>query len=135
MPPMLMQHDQDPAEVIFKAIGMKKPGVLPGFEIFANRVLVGVYKRPEKTKSQILLPDQTRDEDKYQGKVGLIVKLGPTAFKDASGGWQWPDDIGLGDWVYYRASDGWALAVNQVECRQLDDMDIRGRVDEPDKIW
>ena len=114
---------------------LNRLGDISKLEVCHNQVVCMIYRRPEQTQSGIILPDQNRDEDKYQGKVGLIVKLGPTAFKDASGGWQWPEDIGLGDWVYYRASDGWALAVNQQDCRQLDDTDIRGRVDEPDKIW
>ena len=69
MPAMLMEHDVDPREGL-----LKKIGDLSKVEVFNNQILVAVYLRPEKTKSGILLPGQTRDEDKYQSKVGLVIK-------------------------------------------------------------
>ena len=40
MPPMLMSHDEDPREIIYSKVGMKK-GIIPGFVLHGNRVLVG----------------------------------------------------------------------------------------------
>jgi hypothetical protein len=57
-----------------------KIGDISTLTLAANNVLVAVYKRPEKTKSGIILTDQNRDEDNYQSKVGLVLKVGPTAF-------------------------------------------------------
>ena len=62
---MLMRHDEDPSQLIFDKIGMKN-GKIPGFTLFGNRVLLGVYERPAKTKSGIILADQTRNEDHHQ---------------------------------------------------------------------
>ena len=58
---------------------------------------VAVYERPEQTKSKIFLTDSVRDEDKFQGKVGLVVKMGPDAFVD-SGGWVFQRKAAVGDW-------------------------------------
>ena len=133
MPAMLMVHERDPREAL-----KDKIGPVDDFELFNNQVLCAVYIRPEKTRGGIMLPDSTRDEDKNQGKVGLVLKVGENAFKDSSGKWTWPQDIGVGDWVYFRASDGWAITLNGQKdnlCRILDDVDIRGRIQHPDQVW
>jgi co-chaperonin GroES (HSP10) len=96
---------------------------------------VAVYIRPEKTKSGIILSDKTRDEDRYQSKVGLIVKKGPSAFVDDDGKWFSGLDVNEGDWIVFRPSDGWNITVNGTLCRMLDDMSIRARISHPDQVW
>lgn len=130
MPAMTMDHSVDPKKELLKEIGDLKE-----FELFNNQVLVAIYIRPEKTKSGILLPGQTRDEDKWQGKVGLVVKCGPTAFNDETGEWFKGVNVGLGDWVVFRPSDGWQLTVNKVLCRVIDDVNVRGKIKQPDFVW
>jgi len=130
MPAMLMSHDTDPREAL-----LEKVGSLESVELFNNQVLVAIYVRPEKTRSGIILADTTRDEDKSQGKVGLVVKLGSDAFDDPSGKWFNGTKLEIGDWVFFRASDGWAISINQVPCRILDDTNVRGRVQQPDQVW
>lgn len=130
MPFMIMKHEVDPAKAILDEIGD-----LSTVEVFNNQLLVAVYIRPEQTKSGILLPGQTRDEDKYQSKVGLVLKKGPSAFEDTSGEWFKDVDINVNDWIVMRSSDGWSITVNGILCRMLDDMNVRGRVDHPDRVW
>ena len=125
-----MAHDTDPREHLQKEVGD-----LSGVEIFNMQVLVAVYIRPEKTKSGIILSDKTRDEDRFQSKVGLIVKKGPSAFVDDEGKWFSGLDIKEGDWIVFRPSDGWNVTVNGTLCRMLDDMSIRGRISHPDQVW
>lgn len=130
MPFMVMEHQTDPKEAILKELGD-----ISSLEIYNNQVLVAVYIRPEKTKSGILLPGQTRDEDKFQSKVGLVLKLGPSAFEEAADDWFKDVEINEHDWVVFRPSDGWSITVNNVLCRMIDDVNIRGRVDHPDRVW
>jgi co-chaperonin GroES (HSP10) len=130
MPFMIMQHEVDPAKVILDEIGDTSK-----VEVFNNQLLVAVYIRPEKTKSGLLLPGQTRDEDKFQSKVGLVLKKGPSAFQDTSGEWFQDIDIDVNEWIIMRSSDGWSITVNGVLCRMIDDMNVRGRVDHPDRVW
>jgi co-chaperonin GroES (HSP10) len=130
MPFMIMQHEVDPAKVILDEIGDTSK-----VEVFNNQLLVAVYIRPEKTKSGLLLPGQTRDEDKFQSKVGLVLKKGPSAFQDTSGEWFQDIDIDINEWIIMRSSDGWSITVNGVLCRMIDDMNVRGRVDHPDRVW
>ena len=134
MPPMIMQHDTDPKKDIWDNIGD-----LSSFELFNNQVLVAVYVRPEKTAGGIIIPGATRDEDKIQGKVGLVVKKGPEAFVGAEE-WFGNTTLEIGDWVVFRPSDGWSITINggnkeKVLCRILDDVNIRGRVQHPDHVW
>jgi co-chaperonin GroES (HSP10) len=130
MPFMIMEHEIDPAESI-----RNEMGDISSVEVFNNQVLVAVYIRPQKTKSGIILTNQTTDEDRYQSKVGLVLKKGPQAFEDVSG--QWFDGLNIeeGDWIVFRPSDGWNITVNNVLCRIIDDVNIRGRVDQPDRVW
>lgn len=130
---MAMLHERDPAQVLLDAIGD-----LSGVEIYHNQVLVVVYQRPEKTVGGIIVPDTTggtRDEDKWQSKVALVVKAGPQAFDDPTGKWFKDVDVKAGDWVFFRASDGWNITVNKTLCRILDDTVIRGKVDHPDRVF
>ena len=130
MPPMKMTHVVDPKVDIFESVGDIKD-----FEMFNNQLLVAIYVRPQRTASGIFLTDNTVDEDKFQGKVGLVVKLGPDAFEDETGKWFKDVKINIGDWVVFRPSDGWAISVNGKSCRILDDVAVRGRIQAPDMVW
>lgn len=130
MPFMIMDHAVDPKQKLLEDLGD-----LSTVEIFNNQILVAVYIRPNKTKSGIYLSDQSREEDKVQGKVGLVVKKGPSAFVDDANEWFKDISVELNDWVVFRPSDGWSITVNNVLCRMIDDTAIRGKVDVPDRVW
>lgn len=129
MPAAVMLHEKDPRQDLLKQVGD-----LSEFEVFHNKVLCAIYIAPEKTAGGIIRPQTNIDEDRHQGKIGLILKTGPKAFLGDKE-WSWPPDTGPGDWVYYRVSDGWAVTINKVLCRILDDVDIKGRVQHPDQVW
>jgi co-chaperonin GroES (HSP10) len=130
MPFMIMDHAVDPKQKLLEDIGD-----ISSVEIFNNQILVAVYIRPQKTKSGIYLSDQSREEDKIQGKVGLVVKKGPSAFVDEANEWFKDVSVEVNDWVVFRPSDGWSITVNNVLCRMIDDTAIRGKVDAPDRVW
>jgi len=130
MPHTPMQHDTDPKEDLIKAVGP-----IYGFDLYHNQILCAVYIRPEKTKGGIVLPDQHRNEDRHQSKVGLILKVGPDAFVDESGVWFKEVSVKVHDWIVFRPSDGWSITVNGVLCRILKDENVRGRVSHPDLVW
>ena len=130
MKQLQMDHDGDPKQKLIDDVGD-----LSQIEIFNNQILAAVYIRPEKTKSGLYLSDKYRDEDKYQSKVGLILKKGPSAFVDDDGKWFSGLDIKEGDWIVFRPSDGWNVTINGTLCRMLDDMSIRARISHPDQVW
>lgn len=45
-----------------------------------NRCLVATYIKPAVTKKGIIIPQNTQEEDRWQGKVGLLLRVGPSAF-------------------------------------------------------
>lgn len=130
MPYVEMEHVEDPKKAILDAIGD-----VSGIELFNNQILLAVYIRPEKTKSGIILSHKTTDEDKYQSKVGLLVKKGPNAFIDPEGEWFSGVDFNVGDWLVHRSSDGWSMEVNKVLCRVLSDTQVKARIDSPDRVY
>lgn len=127
---MTMEHEIDPSAVLLKELGE-----LSAVEVFNNQMLVAVYIRPQKTKSGIILTSQTTDEDRFQSKVGLVVKKGPNAFKDDTGEWFSGIEINENDWIVFRPSDGWSITVNGVLCRMIEDVNIKARIDQPDRVW
>jgi len=132
VPLMEMVHVVDPVEEHTERIGD-----LSEFQIPLNYVLVAIYMRPEKTKGNIILTDVYRDEDKYQGKSGLVLKCGPLAFVD-------DDKVKFcgfspqpGEWVMFRPSDGIKLDIRTKDghCVLLIDTQIKMVIPSPDLIF
>lgn len=125
-------HTIDPREEL-----LNKVGTLDEIDVFHNQVLVAVYERPSEIKTKtgmvLHLPDSVRGEDKWQGKVGLVLKSGPMAFVGKD-----PDEfagqnVKRGDWIAFRVSDGWSLMLgDSVLCRMLHDTDLKLRIPTPD---
>lgn len=126
--------------------------VVAGVQLLRNRVLVATYIRPEKTSGGIIRPDATREEDKWQGKAGLILAVGPDAFnfeevrEEVAGGMADEDARArhniprVGDWVFFRGSDTWDSGLQVApgvgaHCRFIFDDCIIGRIEDPSTIW
>lgn len=125
---------QDPKKALVEQIGEL---AIRGYKLMEDDVLLATYIRPEKTKGGIILTAKTKDEDRFQGKVGLLLKKGPTAFKyDRTGHHYYEGDAPeIHDWVVYRASEGWEIALNGVSCRVIKSSALRGAVTDPETIW
>ena len=121
---------------------LNSAGSMTDYEIFHNLVLVATYVPPEKIGS-IIMPDKTMAEARFQGKMGLVLKCGPLAFKDDSVARFGGVTIDVGDWVLYRPSDGielfikdhTGLANDGLACRLIEDTLIKGRVTDPALIY
>jgi co-chaperonin GroES (HSP10) len=132
-----MEHEICPKQAI-----LDKVGDLSGIEVFGTDVLLGIYLRPNRTKSGLYLSDNTVDEDRWQSKAALVLKLGNTAFKDENG--EAFRDIAPGDWVIIRPSDGFPVQLSSttatssreaVPCRIVTDIHIRARISHPDTLY
>lgn len=130
MPPMVMQHISDPAEDL-----RKKIGDLSDIEVTYSSVLLGIYFHPTVTAGGIHIAPITIDEDKHQGKVCLVLKKGPLAFKDTDTVSFNGFSVEVGDWVVIRTSDGWAINVRNTDCRMVSDTGIRMVIKNPDDVW
>jgi co-chaperonin GroES (HSP10) len=125
-----MHHERDPKEII-----LEKIGDLSGYNPGPSQVIVGIYIRPEKTSGGIILTATAKNEDKWQGAVGLVLKLGAGAFED--------DDVhkfrgfkaNIGDWIEYRPSDTEPISINGCLCRRLSDVLVKSVIDHPDRMF
>lgn len=126
---MQMSHVTDPKLEIQKAV---KP-LVDNMEVMGPQVLIAVYVRPEKTAGGILLTDNTRNEDNYQGKIGLVLKVGPIAFQEDDGH-KFPVAPKVGDWVMYRVGDTFEFTLGKWRFRLAEDVMIKAIVQKPDII-
>ncbi len=125
-----------------KAALLKSAGPLTDYEVFHNLVLVATYIPSEKIGS-IFIPDTSFAENRFQGKMGLVLKCGPLAFVDDDTARFGGVTIETGDWVMYRPSDGIELFIKDhaglandgLACRLIEDSLIKGRVTDPSLIY
>lgn len=114
---------------------LKQVGDLADVEIMFNMVLVACYVRPSKTKGGIILTDQAIDEDVYQGKVGMVLKLGPFAFESDDEFDFRGQEAQIGEWVVHKVGDAWPVQVGEWPCRLVRDSSIRMKVKDPSKVF
>lgn len=125
-----MVHDEDPKDSILREI----TPFLDNVTVLGARVLVAVYVRPKSTAGGIYLPDKTIDEDKYQGKVGLVVGLGPIAFADDDTHRFGAVKPKVGDWIVFSVGDTFGLEIGKRRCRSIEDVDVHLILPRPDMI-
>lgn len=130
-------HDDDPKQVIQDSIG-----TLPADVVQFSRILVAIYKPPLITKSAggIIFTNAMSEEDVeeyyWQGKVGLVVAMGPQAYVDDESAKFHGTKNKVGDWVWFQPSNGQACEVNETFCRVFDsERFLNGVIPHPDFIW
>lgn len=129
------QHD--PAAALINAL----PKAAWDYEVFHNKVLVATYVPPEVTKGGIVIPVKSMAESRFQGKVGLVLKVGPLAFKDDKVNQFGGVTVKEGDWIVFRYSDAVELFFvddngrTATSCRLIDDSAIFGRTPDPALIY
>lgn len=127
----IAESDLPSKKALLKALGDIKDEA----EVFHSQVLVVGYIHPAKTKGGIITTDNARAEDQWQGTIGLVIKLGPGAFKDDSVAKFHGKKLKEGDWVMYRAADGVSLHIRGVPCKLFQDTNILMRVSDPILYW
>ena len=129
---------------------MAKAGSMTNYTVAHNLVLVATYVRPPRimkradgTEYEFQYTDKTLMEDRFQGKVGLVLKCGPMAFKD-DGATKFGDfSVEPGDWVLYRNSDAWEFFIKDMTgdkndglpVRLIEDIFIKARVSDPALVY
>jgi len=116
-------------------------GDLSDYEVCHNLILVATYIAPEKVGS-IIMPDRKIDEDRFQGKVGLVLKVGPLSFEDDGSHTYGGITVKPGDWVMYRPSDAMEVFIRDrrrindgLSCRLIEDVFIKMKVSDPSLIY
>lgn len=130
------QHKTDPRQDILDRLGPLPEGIVQ-----FSRILVAVYQPPmvEKTEGGVILTPVMQSEDLeeylWQGKVGLIVAMGSQAYVDDESTKFHGIRNRIGDWVWFRPSNGDACEVNGVFCRLFSESGIFGPIPHPDYVW
>lgn len=110
-------------------------GDMSGQQPLGNRMLVATYVTPQISKGGILFIDKRKDASRFEGKVGLVIAVGTTAFRyDGAFPWEGPKPQ-VGDWVWYRASDAPERWIKDVSCRTIEDHLIEGITTDPTVIY
>ena len=132
-----LAQEADPKRALFDALGD-----MSWYEVFHNLVLVASYIRPEKSAGGIIRPERSIQEDRFQGKAGMVIKIGPAAFADEGHVKFYGVNVNIGDWVIYRTSDALEHFVRRVDapgqgisCRLIQDIHIKGRVADPALVY
>lgn len=69
------------------------PDFDPKFVPFGHRVLLQLRRVFAKTKSGIVLVQETKDNEAYNIQVARIMRVGPLAFKRRDNGEEWPEGV------------------------------------------
>ena len=95
------------------------------------RILVLPYKRKEKTKGGIILTDQSLEESQVASSIGLVLKVGPDAYKDKdrfpNGPWCKEKDF-----VVFSKYAGSRIKIEDGEVRLMNDDEILAVVNDPE---
>ncbi len=131
-----MQLGSDPAA----AIRLRVAEYLPHIDIGGGDVLVGVWL-PDKgadgyarSAGGVLFSDKARQEFQFQGVTGLVLKLGPLAYKTEKTERWFDESPKVGDWVSFNFKQGEAFLLRDQPCRLVSDQYVLMRVPRPDLI-
>ena len=125
-----VSNSKDPKKTILETVGD-----LSGVEVMYNMVLIAQFIRAEKTSGGIIRPNMNVQEDVWQGKSGLVLKLGPNAFVDDEDDTFYGQKVEVGEWCVFKVGDAWSLNVNGYPCRLARDSSIKLKVKDPNIVF
>lgn len=113
--PLRVVHKTDPKQDIYDDVG----SFIEFFQPVGDQVLLIMYERGKQkgggdvmSQGGILIPAGTTGalaEDKWQGKVGLVVAMGPIAFTEDDHH-TWGSAVPkIGDWVMISVGDSYSF--------------------------
>lgn len=94
------------------------------------KILLAMPDKKEKSDGGIFIPDELKDREHVASIVGLVMKIGPDAYKDQTKfpGGPWCRE---GDWVLFKSYTGTRFKVKDQEFRVINDDSIDCTVDDP----
>lgn len=102
-------------KIIFAKLGDKINDTV----VLGEDVLCATYVKPRKTAGGIIVPDSSVDEDRWQGKANLVIKIGEGAFK-FDGNYAYTGSVAKpGDYVIAHTSDTRELGLWGISCRTI----------------
>jgi co-chaperonin GroES (HSP10) len=97
------------------------------------KILVAMPTVKEKTEGGVIRPDSLRKQEEVASIFGVVVTMGPDAYKDEgkfpSGPW-----CKEGDWVVMRSYTGTRFKIQDQEFRLINDDSVEAVVEDPEHI-
>lgn len=131
-----VKHKVDPKKALLERVG-----AIPDGLVQFSRILVAIYQPPivEKTAGGLFVAQNIAEEDRleaiHQGKTGIVVAVGDRAYIDDDHTHFHGTKVEVGDWVWFRPSDGMPCDVNEQFCRVFDsERFIIGKLPHPDMV-
>lgn len=97
------------------------------------RIMILPFRVSEKTKGGVYIAESAREREQIATVVGLVLKLGPDAYKDADkypvGPWCQEND-----WVIFGRYAGARIPIDGGEIRLLNDDEVLATIDNPESI-
>jgi len=97
------------------------------------RLLIMPHSGIKKTKGGVHLTDKAQEEIQLTTNVGLVLKVGPDAYKDSN---RFPDGPWCKekDWVLFAKYAGSRIKIDGGELRLLNDDEVLAVIDDPEDI-
>ena len=97
------------------------------------RILVMPYRRKEKTKKGIILPDQALEKEHVATVCAYVLEVGPDAYMDKE---KFPEGpwCKRGDWIIFGRYAGARIKIDDGELRLLNDDEILAAIQKPEDI-
>jgi len=97
------------------------------------RILVMPYRRKEKTKKGIILPDQALEKEHVATVCAYVLEVGPDAYNDKE---KFPEGpwCKKGDWIIFGRYAGARIKIDDGELRLLNDDEILATIQKPEDI-
>jgi len=98
------------------------------------RILVLPFKIKDKTKGGILITDDVIERSQVASTCGLVLKVGPDAYKDKE---RYPQGPWCkeGSWVVFARYAGSRMKIDGGEVRLLNDDEVLATVEDPEDIF
>lgn len=142
--PLRVVHKTDPRQDIIDDVG----DIAKHFQPLGAGVLIVMYERGKQkggemaqTSGGIFIPETATGvikEDKYQGKVGLVMALGPIAFTEDERHQWGAVTPKIGDWVMVSVGDTYSFDLpGDRRARLVEDVNIKFIVSPEafDSVW
>ena len=125
-----------PADADFADLAFKMVGDLSGWTVLHEDVLVITWVSRRITAGGIIRTELSVDEDRWQGTVGLVAKIGENAF--TLGQWGLPYNgtkPKVGDYVTFVPSSITETSINGVSCKYVPASLIKAIIPDPQRIY
>tara|TARA_R100001086_G_scaffold16319_2_gene8016 strand:+ start:2926 stop:3297 length:372 start_codon:yes stop_codon:yes gene_type:complete len=94
------------------------------------KLLIAIPEKEKKTEGGVLLPEDTRRREEAASLIGMVMKVGPDAYKDENrfptGPW-----CKEGDFIVMRSYSGTRMVIHGQEFRLINDDSVEAVVDDP----